>query len=88
MTREISTPSVDDSPEKGLLLLHSPASSARRRPPPPVYDDDDAPARLIVKNFELSAAQKKYQAERHVEAQPVSFYKDAAPRMDTTCDAR
>jgi len=82
MTREISTQSVDDSPEKVLLLLHSPASSARRRPPPPVYDDDDAPARLIVKNFELSAAQKKYQAERHVEAQPVSFYKDAAPRMD------
>ena len=82
MTRDMSTPSVDNSPEKGLLLLHSPASSARRRPPPPVYDDDDAPARRIVKNFELSAFQKKYQAECHVEARPVSLYKDAAPRVD------
>ena len=78
-------PSVDNSPEKGLL--HSPASARHSParappPPPPIYDDDDAPARLIVKNFELSAAQTKYQAERHVEARPVSFYKDAAPRVD------
>ena len=51
-------------------------------PSAPVIDDDDEPARLIVKSFELSAAQKKYQQERNVEPKPISFYKDAAPRVD------
>jgi hypothetical protein len=67
-------------PSQAHSLQNSPAPSPM--PSAPVIDDDDEPARLIVKSFELSAAQKKYQQERNVEPKPISFYKDAAPRVD------
>ena len=54
-------------PSQTHSLCNSPAVALV---PAPVIDDDDEPARLIVKSFELSAAQKKYQQERNVEPKP------------------